>query len=304
MMRMRRLVAILGVVALTLAIAVVAVAAGGPLRGLAASAKGGATATAVGTASAGRGGMMGGGAAGAPTDLYQLAVAGAPGQGVDRQAQCQTFVNNLAMNLGVKNEVLSEAVKKTLVQQIDAAQTAGKLTAAQAQTAKDRVNNANNADLCASIGTGGKGMAGGMAGGAGQGGMAFGMLQGNLLNTAANYYGITADVLKQELQDKGTLQAVAAAHGKDNDAGKAGLLAALEQSLRTSLTGQGVAADRVEQAVTMLTQSFDHLYTAPLGRFGQGMPGGMPGRHGGPNQMPGQPGTRPNAAPSAAPKGQ
>lgn len=299
MMRMRRLVAILGAVALTLAIAV---AAGGPLRALAATAKGGATATAVSTANAGRGGMAGGASMGIPTDLYQLAVVGVPGQGVDRQAECQTFVNNLATNLGVTNDALGAAFKKTFVQQIDAAQTAGKLTAAQAQTAKDRVNNANNADLCASIGTGGKGMAGGMAGGAGQGGMAFGMLQGNLLDTAANYYGITADVLKQELQDKGTLQAVAAAHGKDNDAGKAGLLAALEQSLRTSLTGQGVAADRVEQAVTMLTQSFDHLYTAPLGRFGQGMPGGMPGRHGGPNQMPGQPGTRPNAAPSAAPK--
>lgn len=294
MARMRRLVAILGAVALTLAIAVVAVAAGGPLRGLAAAAKGGATATAVGTANAGRGGMLGGGAAGVPTDLYQLAVAGVPGQGVDRQAQCQTFVNNLATNLGVTTDALGAAVKKTLVQQIDAAQAAGKLTAAQAQAAKDRVNNANNADLCTSIGTGDKGM----AGGADRGGMAFGMLQGDLLNTAANYFGIPADVLKQELQDKGTLQAVAAAHGKDTDAGKAGLLAALEQSLRTSLTGQGVAADRVEQAVTMLKQNFDRLYTAPLGRFGQG----MSGRHGGTNQVPGQPGTRPNATPSAAPR--
>ena len=302
MVRMRRLVAILGAVALTLAIAVVAMAAGGPLRGVAAAAKGGATATAVGTANAGRGGMAGGASLGMPTDLYQMAVAGAPGHGVDRQAQCQTFVNNLATNLGVTNDALGAAVRKTLAQQIDAVQTAGTLTAAQAQTAKDRVNNANNADLCASIGTGGKGMAGGMAGGAGQGGMAFGMLQGDLLNTAASYYGITADVLKQELQDKGTLQAVAAAHEKDNAADKAGLLAALEQSLRTSLTGQGVAADRVEQAVTMLTQNFDQLYTAPLGRFGQGMPGGMPGRHGSPNQMPGQPDTRPSAAPSAAPK--
>jgi len=302
---MRRLVAILGAVALTLAIAVVAVAVGGPLRGLAASAKGGATATAVGTANAGRGGMMGGGAAGMSTDLYQLAVAGAPGQGVDRQAQCQTFVNNLAKNLGVTNEALGAAVKTTLVEQIDAAQTAGKLTAAQAQAAKDRVNNANNADLCASIGAGGKDMAGGMAGGAGRGDMAFGMLQGDLLNTAANYFGITADMLKQELQelqDKGTLQAVAAAHSKDNDAGKAGLLAELEKSLRTSLTGQGVAADRVEQAVTILKQGFDRLYTAPLGRFGQGMPGGMPGRHGGPNQMPGQPNTRPSVTPSVTPR--
>ena len=111
------------------------------------------------------------------------------------------------------------------------------------------------------------------AGGAGQGGMGFGLLQGDLLNTAANYFGITADVLKQELQDKGTLQAVAAAHGKDNDAGKAGLIAALEQSLRTSLTGQGIAADRIEQAVTMLKQNFDRLYTAPLGRIRPGNAG-------------------------------
>lgn len=294
MVRLRRLVVILGAVALTLAIAVVAVAAGGPLRGLAAGAKVGATATPNGATHAGRSGMWGGGMAGVPADFSQLAAAGGPGHGADLQAQCQTFVNNLATNLGVTNDALGTAVKKTLVQQIDAAQTAGKLTAEQAQAAKDRVNNANNADLCASIGAGGKGM----AGGAGQGGMAFGMLQGDLLNAAATYFGITPDALKQELQDKGTLQAVAAAHGKDNDAGKAGLLAALEQSLRTSLTGQGMTADRVEQAVSILTQSFDRLYTAPLGQFGQG----MPGHHGGPNQMPGQPHTRPNASPSAAPQ--
>ena len=34
------------------------------------------------------------------------------------------------------------------------------------------------------------------------------------------------DALRQELASKGTLQAVAAGYGKDNDAGKAGLLSA------------------------------------------------------------------------------
>jgi hypothetical protein len=289
---MRRIVAIAGALVLTLAIAVVAVAAGGPLSGLAAGLGDGR-----GARGPAQGGAVGEGPSEIPTALFELAVGGAPGAGVDRQAQCQTFVNNLATNLGVTTDALGAAVKKSLIQQIDAAQAAGKLTAAQAQAAKDRVNAANNADLCASLGVG-HGMAGGK-GGIG-GGQLAGILQGDLLNAAATYFGTTPDALRQELASKGTLQAVAAGYGKDNDAGKAGLLAALEGALRSSLTSQGASTDQVDQAVNMLKQGFDRLYTAPIGKLGQGGGRSLPG--GGPGQRFPHPGATPSAAPSASPR--
>ena len=294
MATMRRIIAIAGALVLTLAIAVVAVAAGGPLSGSAAGLGDGR-----GTSGPAQGGAVGAGPSEIPTELFEFAVGGAPGSGGDRQARCQMFVNNLATNLGVTTDALGAAVKKSLIQQIDAAQAAGKLTATQAQAAKDRVNAANNADLCASLGAG-RGMGGGK-GGIG-GGQLAGMLRGDLLNAAATYFGITPDALRQELASKGTLQAVAAGYGKDNDAGKAGLLAALEGALRSSLTSQGASTDRVDQAVNMLKQGFDRLYTAPIGKLGQGGGRSLPG--GGPGQRFPHPGATPGAAPSATPRTQ
>ncbi len=281
-MGVRRLMMILGAVALTLAIAVTAVVAGGPLRGLAASATGnapGATNAVPAQPAALSPAMI-------PAGLYQFAITDVSGQGGDREAQCQTFVSNLTKNLGVTTDALGGAVKKTLVEQIDAAQAAGKLTGEQAQTAKDRVNAASDGAFCASLGAGGK-----VGGGAGHG-RGFGVLRGDLLDAAAGYFGITPDVLKQELVSKGSVQAVAAARGKDNATDKAGLQAALEGALRASLTGQGLSADRIEQMVTAFGQGFDHLYTAPIGQGGpHGRPGGFPGQ-------------RPSASPSASPRTQ
>ncbi len=283
MSRTKRVIAIVGAVVLTLAIAVVAVFAGGAQGGSAASKS---TTAAVPAADQQ---AVGAAVAGDNAGMLEMMAFGAPGQGGDRLAQCQSFVSGLATNLNIQPAALGAAVKKTMIQQIDAAQTAGKLTADQAQQAKDRVNAANDADICASM-NGAGGISG--AGGSSKGGVGHGMggaLQGDMLNAAASYFGITSDVLKQELQDKGTLQAVAAAHGKDNAAGKAGLQAALESALRTSLTNKGMSADQVTQAVTIFNQQFDQFYTMPIGQ--RGMPGG-PGK-----RMPGA-----SPAPSATPQ--
>lgn len=267
----KRTLALLGATTLTLAIALAAVFGLGSFRSAAAAGN-----TTAPTDQAG--GQM---AADMPVDLLSF-MAATPGMGQsgDRQAQCQALVNNLATNLNLPPATLGAAVKKTLVQQVDAAQTAGKLNAQQAQAMKDKINQANDADLCASLPAGAKGMTNGgqgarpgMSGGAG---MPFGMIQGDVLNAAAGYFGLTPDTFKQELQSKGSLQAVAAAHGKDNDAGKAGLKTALDSALRTALTNQGKTADQVNQMITMFDQQFDRLYTMPLGQFGQhgqGAPG-------------------------------
>jgi hypothetical protein len=150
MVNLRRTMAILGATALTLAIAVTAVVADGPLRALAAPASTGAT---VGTPSS----------AGVSTEAFDLSLTNTdpatftfqfgPGQPGDLQATCQDFMNNLASNLKVAPDQLQAAIKQTLLQQVDAALAAGKLTSDQAQAARDRINN-STPGFCMGVGAG------------------------------------------------------------------------------------------------------------------------------------------------------
>ena len=289
-----RLIAAIGAVALTLIIAVTAIVAGGPLRALAAPA--------TPTAPSRTGGMTGGGA----PDFAWLAMSGAngsfaaaPGQGGDIQARCQAFVTGMAANLNVTTDQFQSAFKKTVLQQIDAAEAAGTLTATQAQAARDRINNATGS-LCDNLGQL-AGMGGGPAGFA-AGGMGGAALQGDVLNAAATYFNVSADQLKQDLQAAGSLQGVAAKYGKDDAAGKAGLEGALEGALKGALTTRGLSADMVDQAVNLFKQNFDRLYTAPLGATGNGGGGPMRGPFGPGHAFPGgQGGPHFGGTPSATP---
>jgi hypothetical protein len=78
--------------------------------------------------------------------------------------------------------------------------------------------------------------------------------------------------LRQDLATAGTWQAIAAKYGKDNDAGKAGLRAALSAALRQSLTAKGLDATQVDQQVRQFEQNFDQFYTQPARQRGPGGP--------------------------------
>jgi hypothetical protein len=284
MMTMRRTLMIVGAVALTLVIAVTAVVAGGPTRGSAAPPAASASPTPATAANEPIAAMPASSIAGIET-LHFLALGG-PGQGGDLGARCEEFARNLAANLGVTTDQLGAAVKKTLIQEIDAAQAAGRLTPEQAQAARDRINS-NTGSLCAGLGAAGKPAA------RGRGGMAFGVLDGDLLDATAKFFGISADQLKQDLRDARSLQGVAAKYGKDTPTGKADLQRALEAALRSSLAARGLEAAQVDRVVAAFNQGFERLYTLPIGDFGRGGPGGHPGFG------PGVRSPRPSATPAA-----
>jgi hypothetical protein len=194
-----------------------------------------------------------------------LAVAAVTGVGATGQATGADFLGKLAANLGIGEDQLTEAVKKTNLQLIDEAVVAGTMTAEQAQAARDRVNSSTTG--------GGFGV---RPGGGGRGGERGGIGGGALHEAAATYFGITTDQFHQDLAAAGTLQGVAAKYGKDNDAGKAGLRAALESALRQQLTDKGVAAAEIDQRVSDFTQNFDQYYTKQAGGRGTGGPRTMP----------------------------
>lgn len=220
-----KLLTLAGATLLTLAVVVAAVAAGGPAGTLAQQTTPGTGAT--------------------------------PATGSSPVAD---FLAKLAANLGVSQDRLTAAVKQTDLQLIDEAEAAGRLTADQAQAARDRVNN-SPADA-PPLGIGGR---------HGGGGRGFAK-DAALVDAAASYFGVSADQLRQDLMTAGSWQAVAAKYGKDNDAGKAGLRAALATALRQSLTAKGLDAAQVDQRVSQFEQNFDQFFTQPAGRRGPGGP--------------------------------
>jgi hypothetical protein len=199
--------------------------------------------------------------------------------GLGDPAQCEDVQSKLAANLGVTTDKLEEAIKKTLIQEIDEAEQSGKLTADQAKTARDRINSVT--DLCAGFGPHVSGPAGqgpefGQTRG---GGRAVSIFGGSAYEAAAKYFGITVEQLRQDASDLGTLKAVAAKYGKDNDAGKAGLKAAIEQALKDDLTQRGVPQEMIDRVVAGFSDNFESIYTAEAGKDMPIGPGG-PGKRG------------------------
>jgi uncharacterized protein (DUF2267 family) len=185
-------------------------------------------------------------------------------------SNCTDFVNKLAANLKVQPADLQAALKTTLLQEIDAAQQANKITAAQAQTLRDKVNQSNG-DFCA-------GLPAGMPGMRGEG--AF--VSGKLADAAAKVFNISTDQFKQDLKDKGSLQGVAQKYTLDNADTKAKLESALETALRQDLADRKVAQAQIDQIASMFKQNFDQFYTGAAGSFTMpAMPGGMPAMPGG-----------------------
>jgi hypothetical protein len=112
-------------------------------------------------------------------------------------AQTSAIATDAAGQLGVTPAALTAAIKKAMVDQLEAQVTAGTLTKAQATAMEARIAKAD-APLFA-LGGGGNGGPGGHGGG--MGGMRG---DGMSLDAAATYIGVTADGLKAALTTAAT----------------------------------------------------------------------------------------------------
>jgi hypothetical protein len=211
--------------------------------------------------------------AGRPGSTLAAPPAATPTSGQSGQNPLSGFVAKLAANLGITQDQLTAAVKKADLQQINEALAAGQMTADQAQSARDRINNGTGLPPFG-VGKGGHD--------GGRGGPGFGD-EGTVMNAAATFFGITTDQLQQDLQSTGSLQGVAAKYGKDNATDKASLEAALEAALRQDLTTKGVAATEIDQRAAQFKQNFDQFYTSGFGHGGQPGTGGPRGPQGSPS---------------------
>jgi hypothetical protein len=194
--------------------------------------------------------VAGGGAAVAATHL-----------GSTPKQENQAIVNDAANQLGVQPTELSAALKKALENRVDAAVAAGRLTKAEGDNIKQRIE-AGDVPLFA--GPGGPG--GGHHHGGPFGGLA----------AAASYVGLTQAQLRTQLESGKSLAGVAKAQGKSVD----GLVRALVNDAKKKLDA-AVAAGRLtqKQADSILSDLKSHVTdfvngTRPPRPDGDGFRGG------------------------------
>ena len=159
--------------------------------------------------------VAGGGAAYAATQL------GSP------QQENQAVLNDAAKQLGVEPSALSAALKKALENRVDAAVAAGRLTKAQGDELKQRIES-GDAPLFGGPGRGFGFHEEGPFGG---------------LDAAASYLGMTEAQLRTQVESGKSLADVAKAQGKSVD----GLVQALVDAAKTKLDA-AVTAGRLTQS--------------------------------------------------------
>jgi polyhydroxyalkanoate synthesis regulator phasin len=155
-----------------------------------------------------------------------------------RSAESKAIIDDAAKQLGIPSSKLSDALKKALSDRVDAAVAAGRITKAEGDALKQRIQSEDFP------------LIGGLHRGFGHFGF-FGRFE-----AAASYIGITQAQLRTELQNGKSLAQVAQDHGKTAD----GLISALVADAKQKLDN-AVAAGRLTkaQADEMLSDLKDRI---------------------------------------------
>jgi hypothetical protein len=176
-------------------------------------------------------------------------------------AESKAVISDAAKQLGVEPTKLSNALKKALEDRIDAAVADGRLTKAQGDELKQRIES-NGFPLVAPpfLGHG-----------------HFGDHGLRSLSAAASYLGLSESALRSKLESGKTLAQVAKDQGKSVD----GLVAALKADLTQKL-GQAVSSGRLTKAQEdrILSDATQHLTDLVNGKFPGPPPDGRFFRHG------------------------
>jgi len=159
------------------------------------------------------------------------AAAVAATQGNSRSDESKAIIDDAAGRLGISPDMLTSALKQALLDRVDAAVAAGRITKAEGDALKSRIQ-ADNFPII---------------GGPHHGFRHFGFF--GALDAAAGYLGLTEAQLHNELENGKSLAQVAKDHGKSVD----GLINALVDSAKKKLDA-AVAAGRLtkDQETEML----------------------------------------------------
>lgn len=179
------------------------------------------------------------GSGGAAVASGHLAV---PGSGAARQAACEAYQQRFAQNLGITTTQLRDTRKRTALQIIDEQLAAGKITAEQAQKARDKVNGSQG--VCARIGDRNPVKA------------HIGKVE---LRAVAQRLGITGQELVQELRGGQSLAQVAAAHNVSRDQLKATMHDAFKGELDRAVIADRMTQEQADKALAAFDARLDTL---------------------------------------------
>ena len=216
--------------------------------------------------------------------------AGSPAIQLDNSPATDSIIQELAKELGISEQQLRDALKKTGLTLLDKAVADGKITPAQADELRGRIND-GTAPLFGLGRIEGKGK-GGDHGRGGKGGIAgvHGPAGLGDLKAAADFLGIDVAQLMTELTSGKTPVEIAAAHGKTRDQLKLFLTDAFTRQVQAALDSGRLTSDKATEMKDAFAKGIDKLLDTalPAGlRDGVRPDIGRKGGHRGPLPAPG-----------------
>lgn len=190
---------------------------------------------------------------------------------VDRAGE---YVAALAKNLGIDEQTLRDAMKKTSLEFLDQAVADGKLTQEQADSLRSKIESGEGA----MFGFGGKGV-GHDGGKGGRGGMAAPFKADGGL---AEFLGVDAGTLRSEMTAGSTLGQIAEAHGKSRDELKAFLSSEMDERLAEAVSNGKLTQDQADDMKARYAENLDAMIDQSIPSRGPGGDHGGRGFHGAP----------------------
>jgi hypothetical protein len=174
------------------------------------------------------------------------------------------FLDSVAKHLGVSRQKLDDATKAAAIDQVDAQLAAGKITQAQADDLKQRIQ---AGDLPALGGARGPGRGFGF-GPPGPGVPGPGLLKdgiGDALTAAAKYLGLSESELGAKLRGGDSLADVAKAQGKDVSGLQDAIVAAAKADLDKAVADKRLTQGQADDLLGGLKSHVDELVNAKPG---------------------------------------
>jgi hypothetical protein len=177
------------------------------------------------------------------------------------------FLDSVAKHLGVSRQKLDDATKAAAIDQVDAQLAAGKITKAQADELKKRIEAGDVPPLAGGRGFG-PGFGGPEPGLPGRGLLKAGI--GDALTAAAKYLGLSESDLRSKLSDGQSLADVAKAQGKDLAGLKQAILDAVKADLDKAVADKKLTPSQADDVLAGLKSRIDDLVDGQLRFRGPG----------------------------------
>lgn len=204
--------------------------------------------------------------------VVALAVAGGGGAAIGAaqgsSSPGQSFLDSVAKHLGISSQKLEDATKAAAVDQVDAALKEGKITKAQADELKARIQSGDFPPFAGPL-------FGPRFGHSHRGGPP---LFGEKLSAAADYLGLNEAELRTKLNTGQTLAEIAKARGKSVDGLKQAILDDAETNLDQLAEDGELTQAEADEMLARLKSHIDDLVDHGMFRFRE-RAGGQPREH-------------------------